>query len=224
MPVAPSSITVVRSPSASCTCRLNVDVLALESAGENHQWHRGEGGHQREHRVETDHEHEDDRERRDVHDEEHDAEAEEPADDAAVRHRAREQLARLPLVVEGHGQPLQVGVEIVAEGCLEAEGHVAGDPPAGERADALEGTQRQRGQREPEDRAALAVRERPVDHRLDDQWYEGSGAQPQAGAERGDDHLTPVGAEVGPQPPEGVAAHVVPLLRRAGDRRAEGRA
>ena len=120
MPLAPSSIVVVRSPVWSWMRAHDVVVRAARTGGTG-STHRDRGGEreQRERHVE-DEEHAEDR--RHLHDDQHEedrAEADEAAHDREVGHRARQQLARLPAVVEADVEALELRVEVVAQRGLE---------------------------------------------------------------------------------------------------------
>ena len=122
MPFADSSIAVVRSPVWSWMRAHDLVVLALEAPAEHQDRDRGRHGQQRERHVQEEEEHED-RDHLDHDDQQEDrAERGEPADHRDVGARPREQLPRLPAVVEADLEPLQVLVEVVAQPRLDVGG------------------------------------------------------------------------------------------------------
>ena len=124
--------------------------------------------------------------------------------------RTREQLARLPAVVERHRKPLEVRVEVVAHRGLHAERGVGHDAPPGEGGDRFDGAQGQRQPRERPDPVAVVVGDGPVDHGLGDEGYERGRDEAD---ERGGHHrqqLPHVGAYVGPGAPKRDEAHTSP--------------
>ena len=191
MPLAPSSMVVVRSPVWSWIRR------TITMYCRSNRWQSTSTGivagerEQRERHVE---EHEDAEDAGDLHEDQHEedgAEADEAPHHAEVGHRTRQELARLPAVVEAHVEPLELGVEVVAEARLEAGGqHGEQDaPPEGEEhLDQRDG----RDEEGPaEDRVAVAVGHRAVDDLLDDQR---DGHHPGAGDDRADDDVGDVAA------------------------------
>ena len=128
--------------------------------------------------------------------------ADEAAHHAEVGHGARQELTRLPAVVEAHVEPLELRVEVVAEVGLEAGGQHGEQDASAEGEEHLD--QRDGGdeQRPPEDRVAVAVGHRAVDDLLDDQ---GDGHHPGAGDDRAGDDVDDVRAvrgQVGTRAPQ----------------------
>ena len=74
-------------------------------------------------------------------DEEDEPEGEEPPDGADVTHGSGEHLARLPLVVEAHMEPLQVLVEGVSQVPLQPGGASRHDEPSGHGQPAVDHTE-----------------------------------------------------------------------------------
>ena len=136
----------------------------------------------------------------DVDDEEDRAEPEEPPDRRQVGGRPRQQLARLPLVVEGDRQPLKVAVEVVADVGLDPEYgdrlHVSTDRDQRH----LDDAEAEREQEHRHEGGPVVMGDRPIDDSADHQRH---GGRRDDHAERGDEHdphLPPVGHEVGPEP------------------------
>ena len=169
---------------------------------------------------------------RDVGEHEEQAEAEEPADRGQVAHDPRQQLAGLPAVVEGHRQPLQLGVEVGPDGDLDAVGGPGDDPAAHEHQHRLddaegEGQQAERVEADPVGAGDGAVDHRPGDQRDDDRRRRCPG-----GAEDGQQEARAERQQVAAQPPQvgaraplaglAVAAHPRRRRRRHGGRAVEG--
>ena len=109
----------------------------------------------------------------DLDDDQHEedrAEADEAPDDRQVGRGARQQLARLPAVVEADVEALQVRVEVVAQRGLELgrDGGEQEAPTEGEH-DLEQREARRRARHQRHDAGAVAVVQRAVDDRLDDQ-------------------------------------------------------
>ena len=144
-------------------------VAALEAVAEHQHRHGGGEREEGERHVQREQHAEDGGHLHEDQHEEHRAEADEPADDAEVGHGPGQQLAGLPAVVEPDVEALELRVEVVAEAGLEAGGH------EGEQTRRLKARNTSISAR-PAARAAqratpaaVAVGERSVDHRLDDQ-------------------------------------------------------
>ncbi len=80
--------------------------------------------------VQRDEDDEPDRDGDEVHDQQHQAEGQPPAHLVQVAHRARQQLAARPLVVEAHGQVLKLGVKAVAHRRLDVCSGLEYEPAA----------------------------------------------------------------------------------------------
>ena len=144
-------------------------VVAFEPAAEHEHRDRGRDREQRERHVEEE------QQREDRHDLDHDHEEEdrpergEPPDHRDVGAGPREQLSRLPPVVEPDLEPLQVLVEVVAELRLDVGGddREVDAPAVGERE--LDDRQADRECEQREEPGLVAVRDRAVDRRLHDE-------------------------------------------------------
>ena len=144
-------------------------VRALEAAAEDHDGHRRREGDERERHVEH-HQHREDRGHleRDQ-DEEDGAEADEAPDDREVARRARQQLTRVPPVVEADVEALEVRVEVVAQRGLQLGRDGGQQDAATEGEHDLEHREGRREQAPPNDAGAVAVTQRTVDDGRDDQ-------------------------------------------------------
>ena len=121
--------------------RGQVALLVLDPAGQHpvallepeaDRQHRREhhAGDQAQPPVEVDQQRHHRDERHDVGDQEDQAEAREPADRRQVGRGPRQELTRLPVVVEGRLQPLQVGVQVVPDRLLDVRDRAGLDPAA----------------------------------------------------------------------------------------------
>ena len=97
-------------------------------------------------------------ERERVDEEEHEPEADEAADDRDVAVGARQQLARLPAVVEGEVEALDVRVEVVAHHRFHVGGGVGQHQPAEEGEPAVDGADGSEEQDDRLDAGPVAVR------------------------------------------------------------------
>ena len=149
-------------------------------------------------------------ERRRVDDEEHEAEADEPPDVEMSDVARRQQLTRLPAVVERHREPLEIRVEVVAHRRLHAERGVGHHAAAEERGGRLDGAEAEHEARERPDAGAVAVGDRAVDHRLGDEGDDRGRAQADEGGQHHRQQLPHVGADIGPGAPERDEAHTSP--------------
>src|SRR5450759_296438 len=142
---------------------LVMELVAEVSDGKHEQRH-----HDRHLPVELHHQYENDRERHDRLQEPDQPEAHEAADRGDIGDRARQQLPRLPGVVEGNLQRLQVRVEVVAQVGLHAQRD-------GARVVAAQVDEKELRQGDDEQQARrlhelvqTAMRDRPVDDVLND--------------------------------------------------------
>ena len=100
----------------------DLHVAQLEAAAQHEHGDRGREGEQGEARVQG-HQHAEDRQHlHEDEDEEDGPEADEAPHDAEVGHGPRQELARLPPVVEADVEALELGVEVVAEVRLQPGG------------------------------------------------------------------------------------------------------
>jgi hypothetical protein len=178
-------------------------VRALEPGA--HHDHRREqaAGEQPEPPVQPDQQDHHGGERDDVDDEVDQAEPGEPADRRQVGGRARQQLARLPGVVEPRMQPLHVRVQIGPHGLLDACDRGALHPAPDHHAAGLGNAERERGQAQRDEQGAPVVADRPVDHRLDEQRDGELGRDRDQGRDEHGDQLPGVRPQVRGDPPEG---------------------
>ena len=152
-------------------------VATLENTQHEHERNRHDDDEQHEHRVQP-REQDEHHERGDAVDHEEDgAPADEPADRRDVARRPREELSRVPVVVETHVEPLEVGIEVVAELRLHTVGDHPEDVAADEAREGLEDAEHQRQPGEGGDPLPVAVAQRPVDHRFRDQGDRNGGEQ-----------------------------------------------
>jgi len=187
--------------------RGQIALLVLDPAGQNpvallepeaDRQHRREhhAGDQAQPPVEVDQQRHHREERHDVRDQEDQAEACEPADRRQVGGRPRQELTRLPVVVEGRLQPLQVGVQVVPDRLLDVRDRAGLDPAADHVQDSYRRAEADRRQGQRDQQALVAVRDRAVDHGL---GQERDGDLGGDRAERGGEHhdqLRAVGLQV----------------------------
>ena len=131
------------------------DVPALEAVGQRDDRQGGRRDDEAERPVHLEQHQGDHDQLQHVHHQEQQPEAEEPPDARQVVGDPGEQLAGLPLAVEGHRQLLEPRVEVVAHGRLDAEHRVGLHPAADEDQHRLEDAQRQREQAERQQRAEV---------------------------------------------------------------------
>jgi hypothetical protein len=181
-------------------------VPALEAAAEDEHGHCGDEGEQRQPHVQG-HQHGEDRgDLHDDQDEEDRAEADEASDDREVGLGARQQLARLPLVVEPDVEALELRVEVVAQVGLEVDRDPAEQESATESEQDLQHRQAACDRRPADEPGAVTLAERTVDDRLHDERHGHLRA-------RGDDrrhdderHVRDVRPKIWPGPPERAVA------------------
>ncbi len=168
--------------------------LEPEARGGHRQEHAA--GQQAEPPVQADEQRGDGQEGDHVGDEEDGAEAGEPADRRQVGGGARQQLAGLPGAVKAGVQVLQVRVDVVPHGKFHA-GHGAGLHPSPDHVERRLGrAERDRPDAKRDEQHAVAVRDRPVDHRLGDQRDHDLGGDRPEGAAEHRHQLPPVRPQV----------------------------
>ena len=144
-------------------------VPLLEAQAEHRDRGEQQAGQQPEPPVQPDQQSHDQQEGPGVGDEEHHAEAGEPPDRREVVDGPRQELTGLPRVMKGGLKPLQVMVEIVADGLLDPD-YGAGDRPAPEEIESgLERSERDRGQAQRQQVRPDSLDDHVVDDRLGDQ-------------------------------------------------------
>src|SRR5581483_3180229 len=155
----------------------------------------------------------DDREGDDRLHEPDEPEAHEPAHRRNVGDCARQQLARLPVVVERHLQALEVRVEVVAQVGLHAQRRDAGEVPAHEDHRELEQPDHNQHRARLHELREVVMRDGPVDDVLDhlrDRSGHGETAQL---SEAEDDHQAGVRAQVRQVPAQRYETHGSASLR-----------
>ena len=176
--------------------RGQVALLVLDPAGQHpvallepeaDRQHRREhhAGDQAQPPVEVDQQRDDRDERHDVGDQEDQAEAGEPADRRQVGGGPRQELARLPVVMEGRLQPLQVGVQVVPDRLLDVRDRAGLDPAADHVQQPLGCAEADRRQGQRDQQALVAMSDRAVDHGLGQERDDNLGGDR---AERGGEH------------------------------------
>jgi hypothetical protein len=123
-------------------------------------------------------------------------------DGRQVRGRPGQQLAGLPVVVEGGRQPLQVRVDVGPHGLFHPGDRARLHPAAQEAQQGLADPQADRGRADRQQQPALPVADRPVDHGFRQQRDGDLAADGHDGAREHERQLPTVGAQVGPDTPE----------------------
>ena len=180
------------------------DVALLEAHREPHDRRRGGRDDQPERPVHVQQHHGRRRQLHDVDEQEQQAEAAEATDRREVGRRAREQLAGLPVAVEGHRQLLQPRVEVAAHRGLQAEHRGRLHPSAHPDQEGLGHAEQQRQAGQRPQGGEVTLGDRPVDDRAGHQ--RDADGQRHA-AEGGDQHQRErphVGPQVAAQPPQRV--------------------
>ena len=174
----------------------------LEPGAGRHHGEEDGSGEQAEPPVQPDEQQHHRDERNHVRDQEDRAEAGEPPDRREVRGRPGQQLAGLPLVVEGGRQPLQVRVDVGPHGLLHPGDRVRLDPPAQE-------VQQAWAMPRPTAAAPIGSSRRrspwliaPSIMDFGQQRNGDLGAHGHDRAREHDHQLPPVGAQIDPGPPE----------------------
>ena len=191
------------------------DVVSdLETAAQQQHGNRGGNCEQPEPDIQV-HEQREDREHLDDHDHEEDgAERGEASDQRDVRVRARQQLARLPVIVEADLEPLKMLVEVVAQAGLDAGRDFRQCESAAVCQRELEDREPEREHEEGHKTGLVAVVDRSVDRRRGDQRDRELGADRQHGGDRDEDDAAHMGPEVGADPPQCSLAHARSWTRR----------
>jgi hypothetical protein len=171
-------------------------VLVVKDVAEDRDRQHAHHHDQRELPVELRHQREDDDECDDGLHEPHEAEGDEPPHGADVGDRPREQLARLPVVVEGDLQALEVRVEIVPQVGLHAVGGHAAEMAPGHDEQELEQADQHEEARELREVCELVMRDRAVDDVLDDLRDRRGGGEAAQLRESEDHHETCVRPQV----------------------------
>src|SRR6266851_361866 len=186
-----------RSPIASRFDAPSDDlVLLVERVAEVRDRQHAQHRHDRELPVELRHQHEHDGERDDGLQEPDQPEAHEAAHRPDVGDGARQQLTRLPVVVEGDLQALQVRVEVVAQVGLHPQRGAAREVAPQVDEDELQHADDDEQRDRRHDVAELVVADRPVDDVLDHLRDRGGGGEAAELGEAEDDDESPVRAQV----------------------------
>ena len=203
MPTAPSSASVARSPCWSWTRRETSDVRALEAGGQRDDRDGGGRDDEAERPVHLEQHQGDHDQLQDVHHQEQQPEAEEPPDARQVVGDPGQQLAGLPLAVEGHRQLLEPRVEVVAHGRSRRRAPRWTAPSAGMKISTASRTpSAEREQTERQQRAEVVLGDRAVDDRPGDQRDRDGQADPGQRGGGHDDQRAQVRAQVAAEPPQ----------------------
>ncbi|GAB3870110.1 hypothetical protein GCM10029964_003930 [Kibdelosporangium lantanae] len=175
-------------------------VLPLEDRRYRHQRHRA-GEHDRaEAHVQGEQHHQAGDQGDRVHNQEDADEDDEPAERGQVRDRPGQQLAGLPAVVEGGGQPLQVGVEVAAHGRLGLHGRPGHHLPAQVEEPGLGQAEAGHAEHQPDQPVGGPVRDRAVQDALDQQGDDQAAAHRAEGGQDGRGQILSQRPYVRPEP------------------------
>ena len=140
-------------------------ILLFEQVAVDPERNRTDDEHHAEDPADRQQEHESDHYRERVDDEQHDAEGDPSAHEVEVAHRAREQLATRPPVVEVHRKVLELLVQRVAQVCLDVGTRLEHEPAPEPDHDRFEHAERQYGGDRPPDLARIPMLKRAIHKR-----------------------------------------------------------